>query len=655
MATATPIHPSLVNLAPKLAEAGVNLDDIGAEIISLAATDREERSGWEEMHANWLEMYRQTDKTEGRTSWDGSQESIPVLAEACTQYHTRAYEALFGHRQLVKGIPTGRPDVAARQRGERIGLHMTWQITVESKRYLREKDALLLNLPLHGSAFTKTYYDPALQQNQVINVRAVDLLTPFGIGPSLIEDLERKTELVWTTYNKTALMAKNGWLTEPGTPFRNPLDQMSLPDLAEMRAEKRSGPQDKDDMNYPVLLLECHTIWDLDGDGIAEPYIITVDAESQKVLRIVPRWEMDEAGNPVGAKWYDDKKPVEYYTHYTFFENPNGFLGLGLGHLLGEPNKAVNKLLRQIIDAGTLSTVGNMSGFINQAIGGPHGEVELELGHFLKVGAGVDDLRKAIYKFDFPGPNAALFQALQLIMQRADRLGTITEAVSGQTDKVIQPTALLALLEESGRMFSSVQKRVITAWNDELAKLYRLNRMHLDPRIYFSILDAAGNQQDMQVAREDYTDDMQVQPIADPNQKSDRERMQRAEIEWQFLAQNPLVQQSPIHWYNASKRFMESIRAENIASVLPNPADMNTSQIMALMAAMVGMNKDATGLNEQPPGGPQGLGGGSSNANGAAGIGGNLPSGGMEDGGDVGGAAPGTGATGSGGLPPGPM
>ncbi len=648
-------HPSLVNIASQLESSSkFNLDDIAHEIIHNAHQDRTGRAEWEEMHAKWLRMYSQLDKTTGRQSWDGAQESIPVLAEACTQYHTRSYEALFSHRKLVKGVPTGRIDKQSRERGERIGLHMTWQMTVKDKKYLRHKDRLLLDLPLHGSTFTKTYRDPHLNRNRTVNVRAVDMLLPFGIGPRDIEDLDRKTEVIWTTANQTKLMAKNGWFIDEGTPFRNSLDEMSLPDLEAMAAEGYQPPSDNDDSQYPVLLLECHNVMDLDGDGIAEPYIVTVDVASKKVLRVVPRWEMDDAGNPVGADWYDLKEPVEYYTHYSFFENPNGVLGLGLGHLLGEPNKAVNKILRQIIDAGTLATVGNMSGFINQATGGPEGEIELELGKFKKVAASMDDLRKAIYTFNFQGPNAALFQALQLILQRADRLGTITEGTTGQLDKILQPTALLALLEESGKMFSTVQKRVVAAWSSELDKLYRLNRMHAEPEEYFAVLDAAGDMQGMQIAREDYRDDMQVIPVADPAQKSDRERLQRAEIEWQFAAGNPLVQSSPIHFYNASKRFLEAIRADNIDEILPNPAAMDEAQMMAVIASLMSMGRDETGLNEQgrgAQGGPPGLAGGPSNANGATGIGAGLPFGQMENGGNMGGGAPGAGAGNSAGLP----
>ena len=328
---------------------------------------------------------------------------------------------------------------------------------------------------------------------------------------------------------------------------------------------------------------------------------MTVDAAARKVLRIAIRHDTDELGNPT-----DDKRPLEYYTHYTFFENPNGFYGLGLGQLVGPLNKSCNALLRQVIDAATLATVGNMSGFISSALPGLQGgETEIEMGKLKKVNATGDEIQKAIFLLKFPGPNPALFNALQLMLSRADRFAQTTEAVTGQMEKVQQPTTVLALLDESAKQFSAVNERVVSAWNEELMKLYALNGRHMDPVEYFSVLDISGSLEGQQISREDYAPDYQIVAAVDPQMKTDKERLQKAQMAYQFLATNPLVMQSPIHFHNASKWYLEQLRVDGLVteSVLPNPLMLDQA---ALMAAMMNLGKDGAGL----PNGATGQGGG---------------------------------------------
>lgn len=654
MAASSYQHPSLRNLVPEL-QSKFELDDIGAAVVEEYQRNRESRSEWEEKHKKWTALYYQTDRPVNADRWSGaSDESVPSLTEACHQYHTRLYSQMFSGRRLVQSRPTGRSSKADLERAERIDLHMTWQLTVKDRGYRRDKDRLLLGLPVHGTVFTKTYRDTALNKNVTRNVRAIDLMLPYGMGPRNIEDIENKTEIIPSTVNHTALLAQNGFLSAVGTPTERLGDWLTSPDLELENTVGQFEPEGIDDFNRPVLLLESHRLIDLDGDGIAEPYIVTVDAETHKVLRIAIRWETDEAGNPIPSQWYNAKQPIEYYTQYNFYENPDGVYGLGLGHILGEINKATNRLLREIIDAGMMATVGNMSGFVNKGLLGVQGgPLELELGRFKGIDSNVDDISKGIFQFQFPGPAQAILAALEMLLMRADRLGLNTEAVTGQLERALQPTTILALLEESSRGFGSVSERVIYAWGDELRKHYRLNRLHMDPQEYFSVLDIAGSMVDQSITRDDYAADMQIEPAVDPSMKTEKERIQKAQIEYQTMAQNPLVMMDPtgLSFYNVTKRYLQSLRVDNIDEILPNPMllAMQGVNVPAMMTAMMGMGKDETGLTDGSGGqaNPAGVAGGQGNGAGFPPLAGAIPGGEMEDGSNLGGYSPGAGSEGS--------
>jgi len=556
------LHPESQNIAEGRDEDELNT--IGAELSEYIQHDDDSRSDWVAEHAKWLKLYYQKDKPTN-PPWQGSSdESIPMLAEACNQFHARAYPAMFPNRNIVQAIPVGKADSASRERAKRVGTHMSWQLMVQDRSYKRNKDRLLLGLPLDGSFFTKSYYDPIRKRNIVENIRATDLIVPYGVGPRELEDIDRKTQIVYLTLNKCAILKELGYFSDEPEAYQ--WDKPQETDEAHDDAHGTNPSQYEG--NDVAMLYECHTVYDLDGDGIAEPYIVTICAQSGRVLRIALRYDTDEIGNPT-----NDKAPVEYFTAYHFLENPNGFYGLGQGHLIAQPNAAVNKLIRQTIDAGTLANSGNMSGFVSQQLGGIQGgELEMQLGRFVKIPGSVEDIQRGIFQFKFPGPQPALLDIAALLMQRSDRLATVTEALTGQTDKVMQPTAIMALIEQGLTVFSTVYERVLNAWQAELMKMYRLNYKYLDPTEYFSVLDVTGEIENHQVDREDYAPDFEVIPIADPKSVTQQQKLAKAEAEWQFLAQNPMVMNSPIHFYNASRRYLEVIETEGIDEVLPNPA-----------------------------------------------------------------------------------
>ena len=169
------LHPEVRNLASQYKS---KLDDIGDHVCATYEADRESRSEWEEMHAQWLKLYYQKDKAKN-PPWEGaSDESLPLLAEGCTQFSARAYKAMFPGQQIIKCVPTGQATAEDKARAERVGRHMSHQLMVKDKTYKKNKDRMLLSIPLHGHFFTKTFYNPDIKANVVKNVRATDLVVP---------------------------------------------------------------------------------------------------------------------------------------------------------------------------------------------------------------------------------------------------------------------------------------------------------------------------------------------------------------------------------------------------------------------------------------------------------------------------------------------
>lgn len=581
------IHPELKNIAPEFDEQ--ELKEISNQCLRDYQNDEDSRADWLDMHSTWVELYFQKDRAKN-PPWEGSSdESIPMLAEACNQFHARAFQAMFPSRNIIKVIPTGEWDATKQMRADRVSQHLSWQLLVKDKTYKRNKDRLLLSCPLHGSFFTKTYYCPVRHRNVTDNVRAVDLVVPYGTGPRELEDIDRKTEILFRTVDQVKKLERAGFFSD----VAEPMNQSDLNEVDHAHADAEGIQESGYGTDNLCKILEQHRLLDLDDDGYAEPYIVWVCATSGKVLRIAIRWETDEDGEPI-----DDKEPVECYTHYPFLENPDGFYGLGYGHLVAPLNTAVNKLLRQSIDAGTLNNVLSTSGFVSKQAAINKGEIHLSMGKFVPTESAAEDLNKAFWQPRGTEPSQALLQVMELIMAKSDRLATVTEALTGQTEKVHQPTALMGLIEQGLQVFSSVYERLLNCWSSELDKHYRLNAKHLQPVEYFTVIGSGGGFEGRDVVRSDYADDLMVIPIADPKQVTKQQKMAKAEMVYNTLIQNPLVLQDPtmVAIYDVTRNFLEAAEVENIDELLPHPQELfNAAQGLAGVGADQGVPEEDAG------------------------------------------------------------
>jgi len=580
--------PEYVNLATDADED--KLKEIGSMCLHEHRVDLDSRSEWESMLASWIDLFFMKDAPTN-PPWEGSsKECIPMLLEACNQSHARAYSALFPGNKLVTAIPSSaKVGSGIRERIDRISAHMSYQLLVEDTHYKRGMDRLLLSLPLFGSMFTKTYYDPLLERTCTDVIKPTDLVIPYTVGNTNFDEIPRKGHIITLPMHKAAYLFRQGYFVK----MPNKYDFLFDDDTLSQAADTILGNSRPNETTY-CKLIEQHRFLDIDGDGLEEPYIVTLDATDGSVLRISIRYDVDEQGTPT-----DYKAPIEYFTDYQFIPNPVGTYGLGYGMLLGSINTSVNKLLRQIVDAGTLQNSGNMSGFVDRRLSIPGGILKLVLGMFTKVESSMDDISKGIYQFKFPGPSSVSTEVLRLLTLRGDRLAMVTETITGQAERVMQPTTVMALIEQAQILFGATQARVVEAWGHELNKRYRINGKYIRGYQQFMYSTTNADPMVMNISQADYADDMKVIPLADPKMSTKRERLALSDAEFQTGLQCPFITQNPTALFKLFARRFEAIGCTDIDEILPQMDPLMLAAMLA-QAQMAQQNtQGASGQSQQ--------------------------------------------------------
>lgn len=555
-----------LNLAPLL-DATV-LGAIGSQVVDDYKKDKDSRSEWEERSKDVMKLALQVTE-EKSYPWPGSANvKYPLLTLSAIQFASRV--DLFQGSDIVRIATVGWDDTGLKaDRAMRIQKHMSWQLTHEMDEWEDDNDRMMHALPIIGAMFKKTYFCPVKQQN-VSELVYPDVLV-FDYWAKNVEKAARKTQLLSLTPNDVKERVRAGIyrdvdLGESADPYERPL------------SGEHEGVDPYDDQDAPYRILEQHRNWDLDGDGYKEPYCITVHEETREVLRITPRFDKDSIS-------YNDKdeivriEPVEYFTQYTFIPDPSGGnLGIGFGHLQGPLNEVCNTLINQLIDAGTLNNL--QSGFIGKGLRIKAGDWALSPGEWKMVQSTGEDLAKNIIPLPTKEPSQVLFLLLQLITQAAERVGSITDAIVGDQPAPNTPaTSTLATIEQGLKVFKKIHKRLYSAFSKEFSKLYRLNRKYLEAQEYFQVLDVPKFQIQrlhaitqglydmngmMMVVAQDYRDDLDVYPSADPNVMTEMERMKKLEV---------LLQTMPLGWNpeELKIRFLEALNVQNPDALLQPP------------------------------------------------------------------------------------
>lgn len=499
------------------------LIQIGNDVVAGYELDLESRHPWEKDLKNYTELALQV-TSEKTYPWTGAANiKYPLLATAAMQFAARAYPTLVpSNNKIVKCKIVGSdPTGEKAKRALRVSTHLSYQVMEQMDGWEEDMDKLLISLPIAGTCFKKTYWDSSKQQNCSKLVLPKSLVVNYWTRS--LEDAERITEVFYLSRRqiKERTNAKLFADVELGDP--------QSPDDSVTSSVNTAFQNSSDfDSTTPYTILEQHTYLDLDDDGYAEPYVVTVDYASHKVLRITARF--DENGIDVDDKGNIIKiTPIQYYTKYGFIPNPDGgFYDIGFGRLLGPLNNSANTIINQLVDAGSLSNL--QAGFIGKGLRIKMGQERFQPGEWKAVNAVGDDLKKQIFPLPVREPSEVLFKLLDLLLKSGKELASVAEIFVGKMPGQNTPaTTTMASIEQGMKVFTAVYKRVYRALTSEFRKIYKLNQKYMNPEEYISVLDEPVPQEDYKGPEDD------IIPGADPTAVSSQEKQAKVQQVMQLL------------------------------------------------------------------------------------------------------------------------
>jgi chaperonin GroES len=549
----------MANLADEVDEQ--TLLDIGAQVVADFQADLDSRSEWEDQHDEWMKLAVQVVE-EKSWPWDGAANvKYPLLATSAMQFQARAYPTLVAAPSVVKARVIGEdPTGEKAKRAERIGKHMSYQVLEQIEDWDEDMDKLCFILPITGVCFKKVYYDSATGHNCSELILPKDLVINYWTKK--LEKASTVTHIMYMTKNTIMEQQMSGAFSELN------LDTTSIMNIDhEVEAREKEGftqPAVLDDA--PRTILEQHRWWDLDKDGYMEPYIVTVEYSTSKVLRITPRFEKE--GVIVKNGKLVRIEPENYFIKFSFIPNPDGgFYDLGFGALLGPLNATVNTLINQLLDSGTLHNL--QAGFISKGIRLKAGEAPFQPGEWKAIQTTGDDLRKGIFPLPTKEPSDTLFKLLGSIVESGQKLASIAEIFVGKMPGQNTPaTTTMATIEQGMKVFTAIYKRIYRSLTKEFKRMYKLNKLYMEMGEEFNVVDSPDL---LTIGQSDYLqDDTDVRPAADPTSVSEMLRLTKAQALLELIPLGTLNAQE------ATKRILEAQDQPEIEKLLnqgPPPPD----------------------------------------------------------------------------------
>lgn len=488
------------------------LEEISRQCKDGFEYDLQSRADWDKAAKEWTKLALQV-REEKTYPWVGaSNVKYPLLSTAAMQFNARAYPSLVpSGNKLVKTVVIGRDPTGEKlKRAERISTYMSYQLMEEMDGWEEDMDKLLIMLPIVGTLFKKTYFDPIEKVPVSKLVLATNLVVNYWA--TCLEEAERISEILHISKRNVKSKQLSGVYLD--------VDLGDPPVYEDTTSVTKAGT--KQDETTPWQFIEQHCYLDLDDDGYAEPYIVTFERSSGTVVRVVARFE------PEDITLNDDGKVVsieaiQYYTKYGFIPNADGsFYDIGFGVLLGPLNDSVNTLINQLVDAGHLNNL--QAGFLGKGLKLKMGEQRFKPGEWKTINSTADDLKKQILPLPTKEPSNVLFQLMGTLITSGKELASVAEIFVGKMPGQNTPaTTTMATIEQGMKVFTAVYKRIYRSLKSELKKLFELNETYLNPEEYGKVLDEP-------IGAADFNDEeYDVCPQADPNAMSQTERLMKAQ------------------------------------------------------------------------------------------------------------------------------
>jgi hypothetical protein len=532
------------NLAEEMDEG--ELQKLAGDLIELVDADIGSRKEWVEMYVKGLDVLgmRYEERTE---PWLGACGVFStVLTEAAIRFQSETIIETFPAQGPVKTEIIGAIDRLKEEAAERVRDDMNYQLTEVMSEYRPEHERMLYSLGLAGSAFKKVYFDPGLNRQVSMFIPAEDILIPYGA--SSLKTSDRVTHVMRKTKNDMKRLQVAGFYcdVELGEP------QIIHTDIEKKKAEDQGFTLTEDD-RYQIL--EIHVDYDLPGyedeDGIALPYIVTIDRGTNKVLAVRRNWNPED----------DRKLKRDHFVQYTYVPG-FGAYGLGLIHLIGGYARAGTSIIRQLVDAGTLSNLPG--GLKTRGLRIKGDDTPINPGEFRDVDVPSGSVRDNIMTLPYKEPSQVLLALLNQITDEGKRLGSIADMNISDMSANAPVGTTLALLERQLKTMSAVQARVHYSMKQEFKLLRDIIRDYTPDQYSFD--PSSG---DRMAKQEDY-DMVDVIPVSDPNSATMAQRIMQYQAVIQLAQGAPQIYDLPL----LHRQMIEVLGIKNAEKLVPVDDDM---------------------------------------------------------------------------------
>jgi hypothetical protein len=532
------------------------LGEVSSELVAMYEEDMDSRSEWEEAYTSGLDLLGI--KYENRTQpFEGASGiTHPLISESVTQFQAQAYKELLPSGGPVRTDVIGLRDYNAEAQATRVKDYMNYQITEVMEEFDPDTDQMLFYLPLSGSTFKKVYFD--LNKNRAVAkfIPAQDLVVPYSASDLMTSP--RVTHVLRMEMNDIRKMQVAGVyrdieLSDTGS-------SSDTVDPIREKVNKLEGiSRSYTDEVHTVL--EMHVDLDLEGfedlgdddepTGIKLPYVVTIDKDSSEILSIQRNWKEDDAR----------RSKIQYFVHYKFMPGL-GFYGFGLIHMIGGLGRAATSILRQLIDAGTLSNLP--AGFKARGVRLRNQDEPIQPGEWRDIDAPGGNIRDAIIPLPYKEPSATLGQLLGSIVDSGRRFISIADNLSEPGGQEMPVGTTIALLERGTRVMSAIHKRLHYAQKTEFRLLARIFADNLPPEYPYEVAGAP-----RQIKAQDFDNRIDVLPVSDPNIFSMAQRVTLAQQQLTLAQSNPQMH----NLYAAYRRMYSALEVQNIDEILPPPEE----------------------------------------------------------------------------------
>jgi len=532
-----------VNLAEDMDEGQLN--ELSGDLLGEYDADINSRKDWLNTYVDGLELLGL--KVEDRTEpWPGACNVYhPLMTEALVKFQAETMMETFPAAGPVKTVIIGKQTKEKEAAAERVKDDMNHQLTDMMPEYRPEHERMLWGLGLSGNSFKKVYYDPSLGRQVSMYVTSEDIVVPYGA--SNLETSERVTHVMRKTKNELHKLQVAGFYKDVELE-----DPYAEADEAEKKIAEKLGFNPTEDDRYKIL--EMHVNLDLENgdskDGIAVPYIVTIEKGTSTILAIRRNW------NP------DDKLKIkrQHFVHYGYIPG-FGFYCFGLIHLIGAFAKSGTMILRQLVDAGTLSNLPG--GLKSRGLRIKGDDTPIAPGEFRDVDVPSGAIRDNILMLPYKEPSQVLNQLMNQIIEEGRRFASAADMKVSDMNANSPVGTTLAILERTLKVMSAVQARIYYAMKQEFKLLkgiirdYTPEEYSYDPEIG-----------DRRAKQADY-DNVDVIPVSDPNAATMSQKVVQYQAVMQMAQANPQIYDLP----ELNKQMLEVLGIKNIGKLIPSADD----------------------------------------------------------------------------------